>query len=190
MLTADNYECTWELFKTIPSLTHPGQSVYQETVDFNVRHQSHAMARLVDSRRAEVPVTSMGFSMADRMDLLKLASAEETELGTDRITDWLPPSFFGTEFWFMWVTTFAFQPWHSAVEFKRYLHRFILEFTRIETLAGVKRTIFNQYDSLVVPLQKWLSGKGVKLLTGCQVTEIHSATAPGPFVVTALTFIK
>ncbi len=49
----------------------------------------------------------------------------------------------------MWQTTFAFQPWHSAVEFKRYLHRFMLEFTRIETLAGVKRTKYNQYDSLV-----------------------------------------
>jgi hypothetical protein len=47
----------------------------------------------------------------------------------------------------MWATTFAFQPWHSAVEFKRYLHRFMLEFSRIETLAGVKRTVYNQYDS-------------------------------------------
>ena len=49
----------------------------------------------------------------------------------------------------MWATTFAFQPWHSAVEFKRYLHRFMLEFSRIETLAGVKRTVHNQFDSLV-----------------------------------------
>ena len=40
----------------------------------------------------------------------------------------------------MWATTFAFQPWHSAVEFRRYLHRFMLEFTRINTVAGVKRT--------------------------------------------------
>jgi oleate hydratase len=41
----------------------------------------------------------------------------------------------------MWQTTFAFQPWHSAVELKRYLHRFMNEFPRIETLAGVKRTV-------------------------------------------------
>ena len=60
----------------------------------------------------------------------------------------------------MWATTFAFQPWHSAVEFKRYLHRFMLEFSRIETLAGVKRTIYNQYDSLVRPLQTWLERAG------------------------------
>jgi oleate hydratase len=91
--------------------------------------------------------------MADRVELLKLSRASEEELGESRITDWMSPAFFETEFWFMWATTFAFQPWHSAVEFRRYLHRFMLEFARIETLAGVKRTIFNQYDSLVRPLQ-------------------------------------
>jgi len=32
----------------------------------NERHHAHSMARLVDSPRATVPVTSMGFSMQDR----------------------------------------------------------------------------------------------------------------------------
>ena len=73
MLTTDNYECTWDLFKTIPSLTDPGKSVFEETVAFNERHKAHSMARLVDRRRAKVPVTSMGFSMRDRMELLKLS---------------------------------------------------------------------------------------------------------------------
>ncbi|WP_338415073.1 oleate hydratase [uncultured Sphaerotilus sp.] len=88
------------------------------------------------------------------------------------ITDCLSPSFFETEFWFLWSTTFAFQPWHSAVEFRRYLHRFLLEFSRIETLAGVKRTVYNQYDSLVLPLQRWLEAQGVRLVTDCTVTDI------------------
>ena len=38
MLTTDNYECTWDLFKSIPSLEHAGQSVYDETIAFNERH--------------------------------------------------------------------------------------------------------------------------------------------------------
>ena len=133
MLTTDNYECTWDLYKSIPSLDHPGKTVFDETVEFNERHKANSMARLVDSRRAKVPVTSMGFSIQDRIELLKLNNATEHELGASCITDWLSPAFFETEFWYMWVTTFAFQPWHSAVEFKRYLHRFMLEFSRIET---------------------------------------------------------
>ena len=172
MLTTDNYECTWDLFKTIPSLGDPGITVFQETLAFNEKHRSHAMARLVDRRRARVPVRSMGFSMTDRLELLKLSRAVEADMGDSRITDWLSPAFFDTEFWSMWVTTFAFQPWHSAVEFRRYLHRFVLEFSRIETLGGVKRTVFNQCDSLVRPLQAWLEGKGVRFVMNCLVTAL------------------
>ena len=72
----------------------------------------------------------------------------------------------------MWATTFAFQPWHSAVELKRYLHRFLLEFSRIETLGGVKRTVYNQHDSMVRPLLAWLTERGVRVRTRCTVTEI------------------
>ena len=32
MLTTDNYECTWDLFKSIPSLDNEGMTVYDETV--------------------------------------------------------------------------------------------------------------------------------------------------------------
>jgi oleate hydratase len=186
MVTTDNYECTWDLYKSIPSLTRPGKSVFDETVDFNELHQSSSKARLVDRRRAKVPVSSMGFSMQDRLELLKLSQATEESLGATRITDCLSPEFFETPFWYMWSTTFAFQPWHSAVEFKRYLLRFLLEFSRIETLGGVKRTIYNQYDSLVLPLQGWLAEQGVKFITGCKVTEIGHQTTGGSFVVTTL----
>jgi oleate hydratase len=186
MLTTDNYECTWDLYKSIPSLNHEGKTVFDETVEFNEKHKSNSMARLVDRRRAKVPVASMGFSMQDRMELLKLSQSDEDAMAASRITDWLSPRFFETEFWYMWSTTFAFQPWHSAVEFKRYLLRFLLEFSRIETLAGVKRTIYNQYDSLVLPLQTWLKAQGVRLIADCKVTDLDHKTEDGKFVVTGI----
>lgn len=190
MLTADNYECMWDLYKTIPSLTDKNKTVFDETMEFNEKYKPNSMARLVDSRRARVPVSSMGFSMQDRMELLKLTNADEETLGADCITDQLSPSFFETEFWYMWATTFAFQPWHSAVEFKRYLHRFMLEFSRIETLGGVKRTVYNQYDSLVLPLQKWLEAQGVHLINNCTVTDLDHKTDDGKFVVTGIHCLK
>lgn len=60
MLTTDNYECMWDLYKTIPSLTRAGKTVFDETVEFNETYKAHSLARLVDSRRARVPVTSIG----------------------------------------------------------------------------------------------------------------------------------
>jgi len=186
MLTTDNYECTWDLFASIPSLVHPGQSVLDETLAFNELHKSHSQARLVDRNRHRVDVTSMGFSLRDRMELLKLHEADEAALGNSPITDHLSPEFFETPFWYMWATTFAFQPWHSAVEFKRYLHRFMKEFSRIETLAGVKRTVYNQYDSLVRPLQAWLVQQDVRIETGCTVTDIKLADAKDELLVHAI----
>ena len=186
MLTTDNFECTWGLFKSIPSLVNPGKSVFEETVAFNQEVRSHSRSRLVDKNRAKVDVSTMGFSMSNRMELLRLTMASEADLGTDRITDWLSEDFFTTTFWYLWATTFAFQPWHSAVEFKRYLHRFIKEFTRIETLGGVKRTIFNQFDALVRPLQAWLADKGVHFQRGCLVSDFDLVSQAGKLVVQAI----
>ena len=86
----------------------------------------------------------------------------------------------------MWATTSAFQPWHSAVEFKRYLHRFIREFSRIETLAGVKRTVFNQDHSLVRPLEGWLEKAGVRFITGCTVADLDLTHIDGEIAVSGL----
>jgi oleate hydratase len=86
----------------------------------------------------------------------------------------------------MWATTFAFQPWHSAIEFKRYLHRFMMEFSRIETLAGVKRTVYNQFDSLVRPLVGWLQGQGVNMIMNCTVTDFDLKSEDGKTTVTGI----
>jgi len=190
MLTTDNYECTWDLFKSIPSLEHPGRTVYDETIAFNEVNVSNAKARLVDRNRFKVDVGSMGFSMQDRIELVKLSEADEDKLGDSAITDWLSPEFFDTKFWYMWATTFAFQPWHSAVEFKRYLHRFMMEFSRIETLAGVKRTVYNQYDSLVRPLQHWLNQQGVQVILNCKVDDLELDEADGATTVTAIHYTR
>jgi len=64
------------------------------------------------------------------------------------------------------VGRFAFEPWHSAVEFKRYLHRFVQEFPRINSLAGVDRTPYNQYDSIILPIETYLKAQGVEFRYG------------------------
>lgn len=153
MLNDPTYECTWELLKSIPSLTDPNKTVREENTDFNRKIKTRAKARLVDENGEAIDVSSMGFSMNDRLALAKLTLAPEYSLGTLKIDQWFALSFFETKFWYMWATTFAFQPWHSLVEFKRYLHRFIHEFLRIQTLEGVARTPYNQYDSLILPIK-------------------------------------
>ena len=46
MLTTDNYECMWDLYKSIPSLSNSGQSVFEETVAFNQKHKANSLDEL------------------------------------------------------------------------------------------------------------------------------------------------
>ncbi|WP_316232314.1 oleate hydratase [Bradyrhizobium sp. SZCCHNR1051] len=179
MLTTEQYECTWDLLSTIPSYSRPEENILGETVAFNELHVTHAQARLVDANRHKVDVSTMGFSMQDRIELTRLTETSEEKLGNSLISDWLSPPFFTTNFWYMWQTTFAFQTWHSAVEFRRYLRRFMNEFPMMNTLGGVKRTVYNQYDSIVLPLVRWLEDRGVNFVGGADVEDIEIVTTDG-----------
>lgn len=171
MFDEEAYSCTFDLLSYIPSLKDSGKTVMDEFREFNETFRSHSRSRLVANGR-KVDVSTHGFTNRDRLDLIELMIRTEDSLGTRRIDACFQPSFFETNFWFMWCTTFAFQPWHSAVEFKRYMLRFIQEFPRIETLAGVRRTPYNQYDSIVRPLVKWLASQGVRFELNCRVTDL------------------
>jgi oleate hydratase len=179
MFDEEAYTCTYDLLSRIPGTHDPSKSVKEEMFDFNERIKSHSNCRLVEAGK-KVDVSGMGFSMRDRLDLIRMMLSSEDSLGVSAIRDHFEPAFFTTNFWFMWCTSFAFQPWHSAVEFKRYLLRFIQEFPRISTLAGVRRTPFNQYDSIIVPLVAWLKEKGVHFLLNARVTNLVFSTHRNP----------
>lgn len=67
---------------------------------------------------------------------------------------------------------FAFQTWHSALEMKLYLHRFIGHIAGLPDFSTLKFTKYNQYESLVLPLQKWLESKGVVIQYKTQVQDV------------------
>lgn len=174
MLNEETYENFWELFSSIPSLDNPSRSVTEEILNFDHAHPTCAKARLVDKDGKILDVKSMGFTHSERMLLLKLIKTPEEELDDMTIEQWFKetPHFFTTNFWYMWQTTFAFQKWSSLFEFRRYMKRMIFEFSRIETLEGVTRTPYNQYDSVIQPLHIFLEEHGVKFIKNCTVTDI------------------
>lgn len=181
MLNEETYENFWELFSSIPSLDMPGMSVTEEILNFDHHHPTHAQARLVDKNGKILDVKSMGFNQADRIALGKLMITPEEKLDDMTIEEWFAhtPHFFETNFWYMWQTTFAFQKWSSLFEFKRYMNRMIFEFSRIETLEGVTRTPYNQYESVILPLKAYLDTHQVDFSINATVTDIEFADGEG-----------
>ncbi|MCJ1406068.1 hypothetical protein MMC19_000133 [Ptychographa xylographoides] len=186
-----SYVCLYDLLESVPSLRDHDVTVLDEIRMFNAvkGNKTHSNARLVVERR-RVPgsaeelcdpiiaeVRDYGLSGKERVDLVRMMVEGEDRLGDMKIEDYFDQTFFKTNFWYMWATTFAFQSWHSAVEFRRYLHRFIQEFPRLNTLAGVDRTPYNQYDSIILPITKYLQHQGVDFKYGnIPISYFHLGT--------------
>ena len=175
------YLCTYDLFSSIPTLDET-KTVTQEIFDWNETMKTASKSRLFrDGHRVDTP--SFGLSERDILDLEHLAIEPEMFLGRSTISDQFGPGFFETDFWHMWCSTFAFQPWHSAVEFKRYLVRFTHMVSGFNTLTGIMRTVYNQYDSMVRPLHKWLEERGVNFMLKTTVTDLALAHGKDGFTV-------
>jgi oleate hydratase len=160
------YVCTFDLFSSIPTLDE-SKTVTQEIFEFNETIRTSKSRLFRNGHRLDAP--KFGLSEKQILTIERLLLESEDTLGRSSIADQFDPRFFETDFWFMWCTTFAFQPWHSAVEFRRYLVRFMHMVSGFNTLKGIMRTVYNQYDSMVRPLQKWLEGHGVKFRLNTRV---------------------
>jgi oleate hydratase len=176
------YLCTFELFSSIPTLDE-SRTVTQEIFAWNETLQTSSKSRLFhDSERQVAP--KFGLYERHILAIERLALEPEFILGKTTIAEQFDADFFKTDFWLMWCTTFAFQPWHSAVEFKRYLVRFAHMVSGFNRLQGIMRTVYNQYDSMVRPLHKWLADRGVVFALNTRVDDLgfndesgHSAIA-------------
>ncbi|MFM0420100.1 oleate hydratase [Paraburkholderia aromaticivorans] len=165
------YLCTYDLFDSIPTLDGHS-SVTKEIFDWNETIRTSSKARFVrDGQREDAP--SYGLAETHLLTLGRLSIEPEAMLGDSRISDHFEPDFFETNFWYMWCTTFAFQPWHSAAEFRRYLLRFAHMTSGFNQLHGIMRTVYNQYDSMVRPLRKWLDERGVRFRTNTRVVDLR-----------------
>jgi oleate hydratase len=171
------YFCTFDLFATIPTLDDR-MTVTDEIFEWNRIMKTSSRSRLIrDGKSVDAP--ALGLSESHILTIERLEIEPEGLLGRSSIADQFEASFFETDFWFMWCTTFAFQPWHSAVEFKRYLVRFTHMVSGFNTLSGIMRTRYNQFDSLVLPLEKWVKERGVRFLLNTRVVDLdlmHDST--------------
>jgi len=164
------YACTYDLFSSIPA-NDSSKTVTDEIFSWNKLLKTSSHARLVHNCRA---INKPGYELTRKQihTIERIALMPERILGKSTIESHFDNDFFQSNFWLMWSSTFAFQPWHSAVEFKRYLSRFIHMVPGFNQLHGIMRTVYNQYDSMVRPLQKWLLQRGVRVEFESTVTDL------------------
>ncbi|MFO7576448.1 MAG: oleate hydratase [Pelovirga sp.] len=183
----EHFGCTWDLLATIPSVDNPARTVKEEIFVFNRQVVSNSRARLLKGGK-KIDVSSYGLSRHDIIDLLRLTMSPEESLAKKRIDDFFTSEFFDTPFWQLWSTTFAFQRWSSVAEMRRYAIRFIHLLPGFNRLEGIMRTLYNQYDSVVLPLTAWLKEQGVNFVMNSAVTDVDFAISASVKRATALHF--
>jgi oleate hydratase len=181
----EHFACTYDLFSTIPSITNPELSVTDEIYAFTKRVPTSSKSRLVVAgKKIEGP--PLGLGIRDKWDLSRLLLQPERLLDDRTIEQHFSPKFFETNFWLMWATMFAFQPWHSVTEMRRYMRRFMHLMPGFNRLEGIYRTPYNQYDSLILPLTRWLRQQGVKFSTEVTVLDLQFSQVSLPTTVTGI----
>nr|WP_294375474.1 oleate hydratase [uncultured Clostridium sp.] len=169
----DHYECLWDLFRSIPSLEKPGASVLDEYYWLNKHDPNYSLCRATENRGKDAH-TDGKFNLSQKgcMEIMKLFLTKDEDLYDKTIEDVFDEEVFNSTFWLYWRTMFAFENWHSALEMKLYFQRFIHHLGGLPDFSALKFTRYNQYESLILPMKKYLENAGVDFQFNTEVTNV------------------
>lgn len=168
----DHFECLWDLYRSIPSLEHPGVSYLDEYYWLDKADPNRSNCRLIHHRGNQVPSDGQYGLGKTKNEIVKLILTPEAELVGKTIGDYFSPAFFETNFWTYWSTMFAFEKWHSLIEMRRYAMRFIHHIDGLPDFSALKFNKYNQYESMVKPVLAYLQDHGVQFDYDTQVDNI------------------
>ena len=169
----NHFECLWDLFRSIPSLETPGASVLDEYYWLNKHDPNYSLCRATKNRGQDAHTDGkFGLSQKGCMEIMKLFLTRDEDLYDKAIEDIFDEEVFDSNFWLYWRTMFAFENWHSALEMKRYFQRFIHHIGGLPDFSALKFTKYNQYESLILPMKKYLEDAGVEFCFNTEVTNV------------------
>ena len=187
----NHFECMWDMYRDVPSIETPGISVLDEYYWLNKHDPNYSLCR-ASTNCGEDAHTDKKFELDkdSAMALSKLFMTPEKDLEDKKISDILPDSFWNTNFWLYWQTMFAFQKWSSALEMKRYLCRYVHHIDGLPDFSALRFTKYNQYESMILPLVKYLENHGVKIEYGIDVKNVIIDTIGDKKIAKQIVYVK
>ncbi|GCB21941.1 oleate hydratase [Aspergillus awamori] len=170
--------CVEHLLSLVPSADNPKQSLLDsiKELDRATSPKKSAPTRLIkhgDKGPECLYSKHLQIGPKYRMELIKLMLENERILGEKAIQDAFDEAFFKTNFWTLWATTFALQPWHSLVEFRRCLCKHLAEIERLNDVKALDRTKYTIYESVIMPIESYLKSQGVDFHFNAKVTNLQ-----------------
>ena len=170
----NHFEVMWDLFRSIPSIETEGVSVLDEYYWLNKEDPNYSLCRATVNRGQDAH-TDKKFAVSDKaqMEIMKLFFTPDEELYDKRIDEFFDDEVFDSNFWLYWRTMFAFENWHSALEMKRYIKRYIHHIGGLPDFTALRFTKYNQYESMILPMVKYLENAGVAFHYNTKVVNVE-----------------
>ena len=170
----NHFEVMWDLFRSIPSIETPEQTVLDEYYYLNKRDPNYSLCRATVDRGQDAR-TDGKFGLSDQgaMEIMRLFFTPDEELSDRPITDFFSDEVLSSNFWLYWRTMFAFENWHSALEMKLYIRRYIHHIGGLPDFSALRFTRYNQYESMILPMVKYLERAGVQFHYSTKVTDVQ-----------------
>ncbi len=175
----NHFEVMWDLFHSIPSIETEGVSVLDEYYWLNKKDPNYSLCRAT-VHRGEDAHTDGKFALSDKaaMEITRLFFTPDEELYNKRITEFFDDEVLNSNFWLYWRTMFAFENWHSALEMKRYIKRYIHHVGGLPDFKALRFTRYNQYESMILPMIKYLESFGVNFQYNTKVVNVEFDIQP------------
>ena len=169
----NHFEVMWDLFRSIPSIETEGVSVLDEYYWLNKKDPNFSLCRVTENQGQDAH-TDGKFNVSDAgaMQIMTLFLTSDEALYNKRIQDIFDDEVFESNFWLYWRTMFAFENWHSALEVKRYLKRYIHHIGGLPNLDALRFTKYNQYESMILPMIKYLEDHNVQFHYNTKVVNV------------------
>ena len=170
----NHFECMWDLFRSIPSIETEGVSVLDEYYWLNKADPNYSLCRATEKQGQDAH-TDKKFGLSDKaaMEIMKLFFTPDEELYNKRIDEIFDHEVLDSNFWLYWRTMFAFENWHSALEMKLYLKRFIHHVGGLPDFTALRFTRYNQYESMILPMVHYLQEHGVDFQYNTKVVNVE-----------------
>lgn len=170
----NHFEVMWDLFRDIPSIEDPSVSVLDYYYWLNKRDPNYSLCRATVNRGQDAH-TDNKFNLSDKacMEIMNLFFTPEADLQDKPITDYFSDEVLDSNFWLYWRTMFAFENWHSALEMKRYVTRYIHHLGGLPDFSALRFTRYNQYESMILPMVNYLEEHGVDFQFNTHVTDVN-----------------
>lgn len=187
----NHFEVMWDMFHSVPSLEHPGQTVLDEYYYLNKHDPNYSLCRATVNCGEDAHTDKLfNLDKESALALSKLFITPEDALEGVKISEVFPDSFWETNFWLYWQTMFAFQRWSSALEMKRYLCRYVHHIDGLPDFTALRFTKYNQYESLILPLVKYLESNGVTIEYGMDVKNVIIETVGDKKIAREIIYVK